>query len=149
MSRMAQLLNKKAVVAEPAPVKVIQPEEEDMKVDQRERSPTKADYNAFKPSSRMNVIRDWISDFHEKYMRPAEEELTDLQKELFEVGWSNSRAKLGADIEGSITKSILETHKILQPNSADQTSVLDNLKKKDDAEQNNEEGKQKDKFEEF
>ena len=44
--------------------------------------------------------------------------------------WSDCRQKLSADIEGSMTKSILECHKILGCKCCGQSSVLDDLQKK-------------------
>lgn len=41
--------------------------------------------------------------FHANYMQPAEVDLSDLQKELFEVPWADCREKLGADIEGNMS----------------------------------------------
>lgn len=37
----------------------------------------------FKPSNIQIMLRDWISNFHEEFMMPAESELSDLQRELF------------------------------------------------------------------
>ena len=58
-------------------------------------------------------------------MKPAEDDLSPLQKELFEVSWSGCRDKLGPDIEGDMTKSILESHKILNCDCCEKKSVLD------------------------
>ena len=70
------------------------------------------DYSGFKPNYKQ-AMRDFIQYFHETFMMPFEHGLNQTQRELFEVGWSNCREKLGADIEGSMTKSILESHKTI------------------------------------
>ena len=44
---------------------------------------------------------------------------------MFEVKWADCREKLGADIEGSMTKSILESHKILDCQCCEKKSVLE------------------------
>lgn len=99
---------------------------------------------------------------------PAESELSELQKELFEVPWSNCREKLGADIEGSMTKSALEAHKILACECCSQTTVIENIEEHQRRQspnkateqsqkegpgggrrQNVEEGKRRDRFEEY
>ena len=69
-------------------------------------------YSLCKPSY-STVMRDFIMYFHENFMMPYENRLSEKQLQIFEVKWANCREKLGADIEGSMTKSILECHKII------------------------------------
>lgn len=52
------------------------------------------------------------------------------QKELFQVGWYDCREKLGADIEGDMTKSILECSKTLNCSCCGGKTVLDDIKTK-------------------
>lgn len=59
-------------------------------------------------------------------MQPAEVDLSELQKELFEVPWADCREKLGADIEGNMSQSIIESHKILNCKCCEPVSVFDN-----------------------
>ena len=66
-------------------------------------------------------------------MMPAESSLTPLQKEIFEVKWSNCREKLGADIEGSMAKSMLECQKILGCNCCSSETVLEEIERKKEA----------------
>ena len=84
-------------------------------------------FEKFKPTNYKTVCMEWISNFHERHMKPAEEGLTDLQKELFEVKWTNTRDKLGADIEGNSAQSALRAHQILLGEDCKETSVLDHL----------------------
>ena len=77
------------------------------------------------------MIRDWISNFHREYMVPAEEHLTDLQREIFEVQWSDTRSKLGPDIEGSMTKSILESGNILSGKGVSKHTDTEMAERKD------------------
>ena len=55
----------------------------------------------------------WMSEFHRKHLCTIESNLTQEQNDLFVVHWNDSRSKLGADLEGGMTKSILEADKIL------------------------------------
>ena len=32
-------------------------------------------------------VKEWVDDFHHNYMKPAEDDLSPLQKEIFEVSW--------------------------------------------------------------
>ena len=62
------------------------------------------------------MMRDWISIFHERYLNPAESELSRVQNELFVVHWRDCREKLNPDIEGTMIKSILDSSKIMKNN---------------------------------
>ena len=60
-------------------------------------------------------------------MMPYENGLSEKQLQIFEVKWADCREKLGADIEGSMTKSILECHKIIGCECCDKNSALDDI----------------------
>ena len=55
-------------------------------------------------------VEDWVDVFHQNYMKPAEDDLTPLQKEIFEVSWEGCRDMVGLNTEGDVTKSNLESH---------------------------------------
>ena len=121
-------------------------------------------YDSYKPTNYQIMLRDWISNFHEMHINPAEEQLSETQRDLFEVKWADCRQKLGADIEGSMTKSALEAHKIVLKDAGvsqdkQTTTVMDYLEEQNQqaakegagAPRTREEGKrqQRDRFEEY
>jgi len=90
------------------------------------------DYAQFLPQAKQfqSFVSDWFVEFHKEYMRPAEDDLSELQRELFQVDWANCREKLGADIEGNMTRSVLESHKILKCTCCKPESALDQIARK-------------------
>ena len=71
------------------------------------------------------IVRSWLYEFHDSLMKPCESELSDEERALFEVQWSGCREKLSADIEGSMTKSVLECHAKLS--NEQKSTVLDEI----------------------
>ncbi|CDW86884.1 UNKNOWN [Stylonychia lemnae] len=59
------------------------------------------------------LLYDWIQGFINKYLA-YNQNLTQLQKHLFFVGWNKATQTLNPDITGNMTKAIIDSGKILK-----------------------------------
>ena len=56
----------------------------------------------------------WLRGFHKRHLKDLEDNLNVIQAKLFIVKWKDTREKLGCDIEGEMTESILNASRILE-----------------------------------
>ena len=76
--------------------------------------------NEFRPKTDEDfqmILYRWLRRFHKRHLAGLEDKLNQDQKDLFIVKWKDTREKLGADLEGGMTNSLLNASKILQGDS--------------------------------
>ena len=60
------------------------------------------------------ILKKWLRGFHKRHLKDLEDNLNKIQAKLFIVKWKDTREKLGCDIEGEMTESILNASRILE-----------------------------------